>query len=42
MFFKKDINLLDWLSQYSEDTSELYLRGFLGKMLFSGDESTKK
>jgi ATPase subunit of ABC transporter with duplicated ATPase domains len=41
-FFKKDINLIDWLSQYSEDTSELYLRGFLGKMLFSGEDIYKK
>jgi ATPase subunit of ABC transporter with duplicated ATPase domains len=41
-FFEKDINLIDWLSQYSEDTSELYLRGFLGKMLFSGEDIYKK
>ena len=41
-FFKKDINLIDWLSQYSEDTSDLYLRGFLGKMLFSGEDIYKK
>src|SRR5450759_3821340 len=41
-FFQKDINLIDWLYQYSEDTSELYLRGFLGKMLFSGEEIYKK
>jgi ATPase subunit of ABC transporter with duplicated ATPase domains len=40
--FKKDISLIDWLGQYSEDTSEMYLRGFLGKMLFSGDEIYKK
>jgi len=40
--FKSDINLKDWLSQYSQDTSELYLRGFLGKMLFSGEEIYKK
>ena len=40
--FKKDISLVDWLGQYSEDTSELYLRGYLGKMLFSGDEIYKK
>ena len=42
IFFKKDISLIDWLAQYSEDTSELYLRGFLGKMLFSGEEANKK
>lgn len=41
-FFKSDKTLLDWLAQYSEDTSELYLRGFLGKMLFSGEEANKK
>ena len=41
-FFEKDITLIDWLSQYSEDTSEMYLRGFLGKMLFSGEEIYKK
>jgi ATPase subunit of ABC transporter with duplicated ATPase domains len=40
--FKKDISLIDWLGQFSEDTSEMYLRGFLGKMLFSGDEIYKK
>jgi ATPase subunit of ABC transporter with duplicated ATPase domains len=41
-FFEKDITLIDWLAQYSQDTSELYLRGFLGKMLFSGEEVNKK
>jgi ATPase subunit of ABC transporter with duplicated ATPase domains len=41
-FFEKDITLLDWLGQYSEDTSELFLRGYLGKMLFSGDDIYKK
>lgn len=41
-FFTKDITLVDWLAQYSEDTSEMFLRGFLGKMLFSGEEIYKK
>jgi ATPase subunit of ABC transporter with duplicated ATPase domains len=41
-FFEKEINLIDWLAQYSDDSSELYLRGFLGKMLFSGEEIYKK
>jgi ATPase subunit of ABC transporter with duplicated ATPase domains len=41
-FFEKDITLVDWLAQYSEDTSEMYLRGFLGKMLFSGEDIYKK
>src|SRR5665647_1791912 len=41
-FFEKNISLIDWLAQYSEETSELYLRGFIGKMLFSGEEANKK
>jgi ATPase subunit of ABC transporter with duplicated ATPase domains len=41
-FFMQDVSLVDWLAQYSEDTSELYLRGYLGKMLFSGDDIYKK
>jgi ATPase subunit of ABC transporter with duplicated ATPase domains len=41
-FFEKDIPLVDWLAQYSEDTNEQFLRGFLGKMLFSGEEIYKK
>lgn len=41
-FFIDDINLIDWLGRYSEDTSELYLRGYLGKMLFSGEDIYKK
>lgn len=40
--FKTDITLVDWLGQFSTDTTELYLRGFLGKMLFSGEEIYKK
>ncbi|MCQ2253607.1 MAG: ATP-binding cassette domain-containing protein, partial [Bacteroidales bacterium] len=41
-FFQKDISLKDWLAQFSSDTTETYLRGFLGKMLFSGEEIFKK
>jgi ATPase subunit of ABC transporter with duplicated ATPase domains len=41
-FFNKEQTLLDWLSDYSKDTGEIYLRGFLGKMLFSGEEVYKK
>lgn len=41
-FFNTDLNLVDWLCQYSEDSSEIYLKGFLGKMLFSGEEVLKK
>src|SRR5690606_3871949 len=33
---------IDWLRQYSQDQSESYIRGFLGKMLFSGEEALKK
>ncbi len=36
-----DLNLLEWLNQYSKDNTETYLRGFLGKMLFSGDDVLK-
>ena len=41
-FFNCDLNLVDWLSQFSDDSSEIYLKGFLGKMLFSGEEVLKK
>ena len=41
-FFNTDMNLVDWLSRFSTDTSEIYLKGFLGKMLFSGEEVLKK
>src|SRR5690554_698606 len=44
-FFKEDINLVDWLRQYTENDEERheeYIRGFLGKMLFSGEEALKK
>jgi ATPase components of ABC transporters with duplicated ATPase domains len=41
-FFNTDLNLVDWLCQFSDDSSEIYLKGFLGKMLFSGEEVMKK
>jgi ATPase subunit of ABC transporter with duplicated ATPase domains len=41
-FSRSDLNLIDWLRQYSEDKSEPFIRGFLGRMLFSGDEALKK
>ena len=41
-FFNTDMNLVDWLCQFSDDSSEIYLKGFLGKMLFSGEEVLKK
>lgn len=36
------LSLLDWLRQYSEDQDESFVRGFLGRMLFSGEESLKE
>jgi ATPase subunit of ABC transporter with duplicated ATPase domains len=43
-FFKSDDNLIDWLRQFAEEENkdEVYIRGFLGKMLFSGEEVFKK
>ena len=41
-YFNTDINLLDWLCQFSPDTNEVFLKGFLGRMLFSGEELMKK
>ncbi|RIX53099.1 ATP-binding cassette domain-containing protein [Paenibacillus nanensis] len=37
-----DLNLVEWLRQYSKDPDETFLRGFLGRMLFSGDDAMKK
>ncbi|HZJ99323.1 MAG TPA: ATP-binding cassette domain-containing protein [Tissierellaceae bacterium] len=37
-----DLSLVDWLRQFSEEKSEIYLRGFLGRMLFSGEEALKE
>jgi len=41
-FFNTDLNLVDWLGQFSTDTTEAFIRGYLGKMLFSGEEIYKK
>ncbi|WP_118973236.1 ABC-F family ATP-binding cassette domain-containing protein [Taibaiella koreensis] len=41
-FEGKDLNLVDWLRQYSEEKDETFIRGFLGRMLFSGEETQKK
>ena len=41
-FEGKDMNLIDWLRQYSEEKDETFIRGFLGRMLFSGEETLKK
>ncbi len=40
-YFQQDMNLVDWLRQYSRDQEENFVRGFLGRMLFSGEESQK-
>ena len=40
--FKEDMPLVDWLRGYSKDPDETYVRGFLGRMLFSGEEALKK
>ena len=40
-YFKEKINLVDWLRQYSEEKDETFIRGFLGRMLFSGEETQK-
>lgn len=40
-YFKSDLNLINWLRQYSPNQEETFVRGFLGRMLFSGDESLK-
>jgi ATPase subunit of ABC transporter with duplicated ATPase domains len=44
-FFTSDLNLVDWLRQFvktEEERDEVYVRGFLGKMIFSGEEALKK
>lgn len=41
-FFQTDLSLVDWLRQYSAEKDESFIRGFLGRMLFSGEESLKK
>ena len=44
-YFKEEISLVDWLRRYAkteEEREEVFLRGFLGKMLFSGEEALKK
>ena len=41
-YFDNDMNILDWLRQYSTEKDETFVRGFLGRMLFSGEESLKK
>ncbi len=41
-YFNVDYNLIDWLRLYSKDQDETYIRSFLGRMLFSGEETLKK
>ena len=44
-FFENDLSLVDWLRQWAtteEEREEVYIRGFLGKMIFSGEEALKK
>lgn len=40
-YFNTDMNLVEWLSQFAADTNDVYLKGFLGRMLFSGEEILK-
>lgn len=41
-FIGKSMNLIDWLRQYSKEPAESYIRGFLGRMLFTGDQPLKE
>ncbi len=41
-YFRSELSLFDWLCQFTTDTTELYIRGYLGKMLFAGDEIHKR
>ena len=41
-YFANDYNITEWLKHYSKEQDDAYVRGFLGRMLFSGDESLKK
>ncbi len=41
-YFEEPVSLVDWLAQYSTEKDESFVRGFLGKMLFSGEETLKK
>ena len=41
-FFENDMNIVEWLQQYTEEEEVSFVRGFLGRMLFSGEEALKK
>ncbi len=40
-YFRSKLSLFDWLCQFTNDTTDLYIRGYLGKMLFTGEEIHK-
>ncbi len=40
-YFENELSITDWLKQYSKEQDDAYVRGFLGRMLFTGDESLK-
>ena len=40
-YFQNEMNITEWLKQYSKEQDDAYVRGFLGRMLFSGDDSLK-
>lgn len=42
MYFNNNLSISDWLSQFSDDTTEIYIRGVLGRMLFGSDDINKK
>ncbi|MDP8299827.1 MAG: ATP-binding cassette domain-containing protein [Candidatus Tantalella remota] len=41
-YFEKEMELMDWLMQYTDNTEKTFVRGFLGRMLFAGDDAFKK
>lgn len=41
-YFNTDYDLIEWISQFAQDTNEVFLKGYLGRMLFNGDELRKK
>ena len=41
-FFRSELSLFDWLCQFTSDTTDFYIRGYLGKMLFAGEEIYKR
>jgi len=41
-YFDTDMTILDWLGQFAKETNDVYLKGFLGRMLFSGEEVNKR